>query len=207
MPNKTADLVMQWADFEAAHPDAQIEDFCRFYLIRQKEEAAKAAAQPILPDDYTKMARIVGRLARMHVYDAMPSLKAIGLSGFEEFTYLNSILLMMEPRKTDVIFDNMQELSSGLLILDRLKKKGFIQEYDDSQDRRSKRLKLTQKGKKKLDESHQYLQKVNRAFYGSISEDDLQLCIQLLNPLETKFSVLWQQNKRLAKTKTVSGNK
>ena len=52
------------------------------------------------------------------------------------------------PKKTEVIYANLFELSSGTDMLNRMKKRGLIKEYDDQVDKRSKRIELTPKGEK-----------------------------------------------------------
>ena len=42
------------------------------------------------------------------------------------------------------------EPPSGIEVLKRLLNKGLIEEYDDADDRRAKRIKITDKGKKEL---------------------------------------------------------
>jgi len=53
-----------------------------------------------------------------------------------------------KPRKTEVIYSMLLELSSGTDMLKRLSKKGFISEYDDEEDKRSKRVMLTAQGER-----------------------------------------------------------
>jgi DNA-binding MarR family transcriptional regulator len=42
------------------------------------------------------------------------------------------------------------EPASGIEVLKRLLKKGFIAEFDDVEDKRAKRIRITEKGKKEL---------------------------------------------------------
>jgi hypothetical protein len=93
---------------------------------------------------------------------------------------LNDIAANDEPKKTEVIFANFNELSSGLLILDRLKKAGLI----------------TEKGTAVLRECYLKLNEINHAIFEEMPEDDMLLCVQLLSPTESRISTKWIQDKR-----------
>jgi DNA-binding PadR family transcriptional regulator len=92
-----------------------------------------------------------------------------------------------DPRKTDAILTNMQELSSGTNMLERLKKKGLIEEYDDETDRRSKRLKLTAEGRKIVPVCRGRVAKLAAMMMHELDDEDKLLIIQLLQGTEAKF--------------------
>ena len=126
----------------------------------------------------------------------LPSPRSCGLSGFEDFFYLNDIHANHRPKKTEVINANFHELSSGLLILDRLKKNGLIVEMPDEKDKRSKRLTLTKKGLNVLRDCHARLETINGLFFKEMSEEDMMLCIQLLSATESRYSLKWIEDKK-----------
>lgn len=195
--NKTAELVRLWAEYEADHPDAGIAEFCHFFLIREREKKNQVnfSGGIMPPDLFSVMTKMMGRIAKLHSTYALIALKACGLNSLDEFLYLNTIGNTTHPRKTQVIYSNFNELSSGLLILDRLKNKGLISEEDDKEDKRSKRVSISKKGNKILMECYKKLSTTNAFFFKAIPEDDIRLCIQLLSPIESKFSAKWMEDK------------
>ncbi|WP_460639212.1 MarR family winged helix-turn-helix transcriptional regulator [Larkinella harenae] len=70
------------------------------------------------------------------------------LTTLDDFTYL-VILLKNEnlPTKTELIERNIHEKTMGTEVLRRLLAHGLIEQFDDPDDRRSKRLKLTDRGR------------------------------------------------------------
>jgi DNA-binding MarR family transcriptional regulator len=135
----------------------------------------------------------------MHTAYANIALQDTGLSQIEEFGILITIHRLSEdPKKTEVIQSNIIQLSSGTNMLERLKKKGLLKEYDDPVDRRSKRLKLTEEGKKAVQKGTSRMGKLARMMLRELDDEDKQLCIQLLKSTEAKFSVLLpkQKNKK-----------
>jgi len=191
--NRTVELLNLWADFESKHADAEIEDFCRYLLIREREKDKKNIFPDVAspPDNLSRLAKITGRVAKLHNAYAVIALKDCGLSSIEEFIYLSDVHFMDKPQKTKVIYSNFNELSSGLLILERLKKKKLIMEEENSNDKRSKTVSITDKGKKILFTCYEKMSAVNRFFFDKMPEDDVVMCIQLLSATEAEFSRRW----------------
>ena len=144
---------------------------------------------------HSLLAKLVGRLMRLSSYYTNLALKEMGIGGLDEFTYLLSVQQLKQPRKTEIIYQNFHELSSGLLIIDRLKNKGLLTEMADEKDKRSRLLKLTAEGEKKLSEAQIQLLKVSGMFYNLMPENDIEQCIRLLSPVELIYAGLWQQHK------------
>jgi hypothetical protein len=196
--NKTVELVKLWGDYETAHPTDGIVEFCRFLLLKEKQGKRKLAfAKSAMPGQPASvLAKMLGRLGRLLNNYAGFAMRQSGLSSFEEFFYLNDIAANDHPKKTEVIYANFSELSSGLLILDRLKRAGLIAEKSDSKDKRIKRLMITKKGTAILSECYSKLDEINNAIFEDMPEDDILLCIQLLSPTESRISNKWIQDKR-----------
>jgi DNA-binding MarR family transcriptional regulator len=195
--NTTVVLVNEWAVFEKEHPDANIEDFCRHYLASQRHQEVKGqlvgGVVPTINDGL--LLKIIGRISKLNMNYANLALKGTGLNQIEEFGILLTIKQEKNPKKTEVIYANLYELSSGTDMLARMKKRGLIKEYDDKEDRRSKRLELTAKGEKIAEACKIKILKNATMMMSDLTEDDKQLCIQLLKNVEVKFSALWQKHK------------
>lgn len=195
--NKTAELVKLWADYEVNHPDAGIDEFCHFFLVneREKENKINFSGSVMPPDLHSVMIKMIGRVVKLHNNYALTTLKECGLNSIDEFLYLNTIATNDSSKKTQVIYSNFNELSSGLLILDRLKNKLLISEVDDKEDKRSKIVSVTKKGSKTLKDCYKKLSAINEFFFRDMPDDDIRLCIQLLSPTEVKFSAKWVEDK------------
>lgn len=195
--NKTVELVNLWAEYENKHEHAEIKDFCRYLLIQEREKVKEKVflGTSLPPDNFGKLAKIIGRISKLHNAYAIIALKECGLPGMDEFIYLNDIHSAGKSQKTKVIYFNFNELSSGLLILERLKKKKLISEEDNADDKRSKNVIISAKGKKVLYACYEKLNKVNRFFFDRMTEDDLVMSIQLLSATEAEFSNRWLAEK------------
>jgi DNA-binding MarR family transcriptional regulator len=194
---KTIALVNLWGDFAETHPDGNIEDFCRHYLAHREQREIKGVlvggVVPTITDGL--LLKIIGRISKLNMNYANLALKGTGLNQIEEFGILVTIKREKNPKKTEVIYANLFELSSGTDMLARMKKRGLIKEYDDTEDKRSKRLELTGKGEKVVDACKGRILRNAAMLMNDLTDDDKLLCIQLLKNIEIKFSALWQKHK------------
>lgn len=195
--DKTVELVTQWAEFVARNPGSELEDFYRYKLIEQRHHHQQGeVADGILPPEANLLLiKLINRIDRLYLEYADVAIEGTGIKQFEEFLSLNAIAHLREPRKTDVITHTIANLSSGLLIIDRLKKYGYVAESDDIVDKRSKRLILTPTGLAVLQQCYVRTSQLGSLFFSDLSEDDMRLCIQLLKGVEIKFAQLWPKHK------------
>lgn len=195
--NKTVSLVNAWAAFEEKHPDGDLDDFCRHWLASHNKTKVKGpmAGGVIPPRADGLLLKLIGRIHKLNMSYMSNALEGTGLNQIEEFGILLTIQQEKNPRKTDIIYANLFELSSGTDMLNRLKKRKLIREYADKTDRRSKRMELLPAGEKAIVLCMARAGKVARMMTNDLTEDDKELAIQLLKNIEIKFSALWQQHK------------
>jgi DNA-binding MarR family transcriptional regulator len=195
--NRTVELVNSWADFEEGHPDSGIEDFCRHYLAsrRNKESLGNLFGGEMPPRTDIILAKLIDRISRIHMIYIQIAMRGMKIRHFEEFSLLSAIANLKTPRKTEVIYHTINELSTGLNLLDGMKKRGYINEKDDQEDKRSKRLSLTPKGKKILEGCYERFSKIPELLFKDLNNEDIQLTIHLLKNVDLKFSKLWQHDK------------
>ncbi|MFC0771607.1 MarR family winged helix-turn-helix transcriptional regulator [Terrimonas alba] len=195
--NKTVQLVNLWGNFESLHPTGSIEDFCRYFLAtQQRAEPGGPLVGGVVPNfSDGLLLKIIGRISKLNMSYANMALKGTDLNQIEEFGMLVTIQQEKNPKKTEVIFANLFELSSGTDMLNRLKKRGLIKEFDDEEDKRSKRLSLTPKGEKTVLICYERVKKNARMMLHGLAEDDKLLCIQLLKNIEINLSGLWPQHR------------
>jgi len=195
--NKTVDLVTEWGAFEERHPGADIGDFCRHYLISQREKDRHIPLEggdiPWHPNGL--LLKLMGRISKLNAIFAAKALEGTGVDQLEEFGMLLTVRRLGNPRKTEIIYANIFELSSGTDMLNRLRNKGFVKEHEDKEDKRSKRVSLTAAGGKVIDKCAERMMKCAGMMLAEMNEEDVKLCTQLLKNVEIKFAALWQQHK------------
>ena len=69
----------------------------------------------------------------------------------DEYSFLYHLSLVDSFRKMELIHIHLLEAPSGIEIIKRLLKKDFIEEFDDKEDKRAKRVRMTEKGRQETD--------------------------------------------------------
>ncbi len=195
--NKTIQLVNIWGEFEKRHPEASIEDFCRFHLIQQREKESKGTlVGGVVPSHADGLLlKIMGRISKMHMVYTYAALEDTELDQLEEFGMLSAIHQMDKPNKKEVISSMLLELSSGTDILRRMMERQLVTETPDQVDKRAKILSLTKKGEKALQKARRRIRQLAFMLLHDMEEDEKLLCIKLLKGVEAKFSGLFPGQK------------
>jgi len=123
-----------------------------------------------------------------------------GLSDFpelanEEFTYIYR--LKDEPflSKIQLIEKNGHEKQTGTQIIKRLLEAGFLEEKNDTEDKRSKRLNLTQTGEEIFHESVADVNRTSRVLSGRLKDDEKTEFLTILKKLNEFHSHLYTEYK------------
>jgi len=186
-----------WGDFKEAHPNAEIEDFCLYYLsLKKQNKNSGESFDGFKPArSHSTLAKLIGWINRLQMFYINSAFNNSPIKNYDEFLLLSAISSLKEPKKTEVIYFNFLELSTGLNLLSNLKAHDYIIEYDDATDKRSKRVKLTAKGESVLAECYKRIELVTSVVFNDIPEEDIQLCLLLLKGIEVKFADLWPHHK------------
>lgn len=194
--NKAVELINLWGVYEEQHPNASLQDFFRHQLRASvKPEKPILSEGQLLPDISGQLVILIRKIGKFHIMYSNRALEGTGLAQIEEFGILVIIHNKRNPIKSEVIYDNLLELSSGTNMLIRLIKKGLITEFDDEEDKRVKRLKLTPQGEETLAKAKWQVLKVAGMMVGLLSDEEKQFCIKLLSPINEYFSLIYQKQK------------
>ncbi|MFW5687787.1 MAG: MarR family winged helix-turn-helix transcriptional regulator [Bacteroidota bacterium] len=158
--NKIKELIDFWSEFEQKTGSHDLADFGRWLSCASQEGKKNALkGKEILStetDDhmafYKQMSSgrqfltLLSRASRFVDFYMKKAFEELEITSRLEFQFLVSIKEMKNPRKTDVIYFNLVEISTGVETLKRLQKGGMVLDFPDESDKRIKRLKLTEKG-------------------------------------------------------------
>ncbi|MFC6100006.1 MarR family transcriptional regulator [Olivibacter domesticus] len=181
------ELITEWDIFSSRREDANVEDFCTYYLAKKKKEEKQVVFKGMAPPDLdTTLAKLIGRISVMQIIYSRMALKETDGIELEWFYFLNAIYHLQEANKTDIISFHLMEHSTGVDILNRIKKAGYISEREDPTDKRAKLLKLTADGEKLLLQLYELLYKPTFLLFYEIPTVEKQLIINLLSATEIK---------------------
>lgn len=95
----------------------------------------------------TQIAILVTFMNRYAKLYAKKVLQNSALSTLDDFSYLIVLLTHHSMTKTDLIHKNVHEKTTGMEILKRLLRHGFIRQFDDREDKRQQRVAITEAGR------------------------------------------------------------
>ena len=105
------------------------------------------------------------------------------LVSMDGHTFLASLSHTESMTKMELIRAHYMETPSGIEVIKRLLKKGFIEEFDDPNDRRAKRIKITKKGVEEFQATFSDIRKVIEIMAGNLSDRQRINLVGLLDDL------------------------
>ena len=191
------ELISEWDSYQETHPDATVAGFCRHYLaIAETTGQGEALFSGIEPPDMTStIAKLIGRLGAMLTTYSKLALKEGEDVELDWFYCLNAIFHQGEARKIDIITYNFLEQTTGIDMLNRLRKAGYISERADPSDKRAKLVQLTAEGKQLLFKLYERLYMPAYMLFGEMSKVDAHLIANLLGPIEQKHGKILEGNR------------
>ncbi|MBB2149491.1 MarR family winged helix-turn-helix transcriptional regulator [Pedobacter gandavensis] len=191
------ELITAWADYESKNPAANAAEFCSHFLMDHKgPDIAKKTPVAVQDKDVDQeLATLIGQLNAIHVIYAKAVLKEFPGIELEWFYFMKAINSHQEARKSDVIAAVFFEQSTGIDILNRIKKAGFLTERSDPADKRAKLIRLSTKGEKLLQLLQQSLFKADQLLFHDLSAANKKLLINLLSDTQKKHQLLISENK------------
>lgn len=181
------ELISTLKDFEgkkSAKP-LKMEDFVVF--LNQKYLGNLVSPQPSIDVNAKSEENNIGQLvAFMYRYAKGYIKKALEestLLTLDDFGYLAAVWQEGDLTKTQVIEKNIHEKNTGMEIIKRLIANNLLEQYDDLQDKRSKRLKITSLGQAELFKSFDGMLKVSQIIAGKLNSSEKIQLFYLLGKL------------------------
>lgn len=164
---KIQQLISLWAEFESKTGCEDFPDFGRWLYAHHRNnneqdetktfEISNEASNHLYfykkMHDGRQFLTLISRSSRFIDFYIKKALEGLSIGSRLEFQFLVSIFEMQNPRKTDVIHFNLVELSTGVETLKRMQKNGLVSDMPDPEDKRTKRLQLTEKGENTLSQA------------------------------------------------------
>jgi DNA-binding MarR family transcriptional regulator len=140
------ELIQHLEDFEQKHQKANIKDFVMWLNERvfnenqgNKKNQDKSELNMELTHYLVTQNKYFKTYCKAALHDS-------NLATPDDFSFLYHLTVVDSFRKMELINIHLLEAPSGIEVLKRLHKKGFIEEFDDANDKRAKRIRITKKG-------------------------------------------------------------
>jgi DNA-binding MarR family transcriptional regulator len=199
--SKLVALIQHWEIFLEQHPSGNMADFGRWLLGNHNLPGTPGAH--LLPHDAslfrvddpgfdafegkqkTSMqgAYLIVRMNQYLHHYAKPLMKRHGLHSLDDFGYLQNVRYFTPITKSRACELMLQEVTTGMDIINRLIKNGFIRETINAEDKRQKLLELTPKGMNVLNDMLADFSQLPDTL-GDLSENDRAALLKWLAHLD-----------------------
>jgi DNA-binding MarR family transcriptional regulator len=185
--------------FEEAESGETIDDFVAW--IQTAPALKKDIDAPILksvPLQGNVNAQICQLIALMYKYVRFYYKKGFKnslLQTMEDFGFLATLAMFGDLRKNTLIQKNTSEFTSGMEVIRRLERNELIESFSDPEDKRARRVKITEKGKGVFYQTLPVLQQIGGIATGKLTEVEKQQLFELLNKLNYFHNPIFHEEK------------
>jgi len=191
MSDKIVELVNLWHAFEKENPKAEIQDFCKSYLLGVNEEK-----QPVIK--FTKenprgkvLGKALNRLSKMSIFYSKKNLVELELKTLEDFVFLRNLTELGPLTKKQLIDAHITEYTTGIEIIKRLIQLGLVKEKENPEDKRATTIYVTTKGKAMLEKCYPYMGQIGSVIFGPLTENEASQLAYMLTKLDTIHTNLY----------------
>jgi DNA-binding MarR family transcriptional regulator len=147
-----------------------------------KKEAAAQELAYQLDNAIGRLFVYMSRYAKSYI---RKTLEGTPLQSPEDFTCLAILLTHESLTKGELISRNIQEKTSGTEVIRRLLAAGLVKQWDDQDDKRSRRISITESGKALLHQVFDDMNYVGKMVTGNLGLSEKLKLQYLLQKLET----------------------
>jgi DNA-binding MarR family transcriptional regulator len=143
--------------------------------------------------EITRLIVFMYRYAKTYIKQA---LEGSELQTSDEFAYLASLVTRTGMGKSELIQLNIQEKTTGMEILKRLLSMELIFQYDNPEDKRSKCVAITDKGRAAFFSSVGKMQQVSMLVGGDLNEEEKKTLLFALRKLDHFHHEIFTEGKQ-----------
>ncbi len=196
------ELITHYRAYARENIGCSVEEFCAAYLESQSSKTASAAFDQQPPPQMNhivsmQLGRLFGKLWRYVSIYSKKAFEELELRNFDEWLYLKVTMMMGNPRKSDVIQQLLSEFPTGIEIINRLVHNGYMNEMPDTQDKRSKRLEVTEKGIVVAQQADRAVLAMVTIVFDYLSDSEKQSLQRILQKLESFHDGHFQHTKSM----------
>ena len=118
------------------------------------------------------------------------------LTTMDEFAFLATLSEGESMTKSELIHNNMLEFTSGIEIIKRLKKYGYVIEFSDPEDKRSKRVQISEAGKGIFFSLLKPMDLVSSIVSWDLTDKEKSVIIPILIKLNNFHAVIHKQDRK-----------
>lgn len=188
------ELIERLAEFEAENQhleEYKLNDFLGFLRSRnygnsiatENKDDREIHEPDFRQDRANLLSQLIALNYRYTKEYAKKGLEVSKLQTVEEFSYLIVLMSCKHLFKTELILKNAMQITSGIEVIKRLLKKGFIRQYADKEDKRRQLVAITPDGVEEMKRVFPKMRMVSDIIVGNLTGSEQQSLIYLLQKL------------------------
>jgi DNA-binding MarR family transcriptional regulator len=194
--NEAIRLLESWNQFKQAKPQGELLDYADYIRDQDAGNVPEKHApndKSIPTDNYIGF--LLGRLSRFTSMWGKKLFDKSRLRSLDEYGILKFIQRSPGGRKSDIVFEAMLEPTTSFEIIKRLKKMGLVTDQPDENDRRTKRVFITDAGHEALEQIDQQLDGLSQLLLGHLSEGDKAIFLKILVELDGFHQSMYENSR------------
>jgi len=185
--------------FETFERETGQQDMAAFSAWLQHKYSPPSGKKEVAPynryGDYNgQIAHAVGVLWQHARHYIKTALEDLPLKGLHDFTFLAGLAELGEQRKSQLIAMNMLDYSPGMEVIRRLLRHDLIEDFDDPEDARSKRVRITKKGRAVFGQALQRMMQATYIVGGNLSEKEKIQFLAVAKKLLHFHRSIWEED-------------
>ncbi len=189
-------LLQKWSEFKTGDSNGSIDEF-GLWLLQDSREKINIKQVSLIKrnetnadDEYSYDMQFLASyfLTRIGKFIKLYSKNIYtdyGLSGSDDFSFLALIDKMDNPNKKEICTANITELTTGYDIIRKLLKMKYIIEVQDNNDKRAKKISITQAGRDVVSIIYNRMRRIQEDILGDLSNEERVIMIRFLERLNT----------------------
>jgi DNA-binding MarR family transcriptional regulator len=176
-----------------------INAFAQWLSHEIKTNKSEESIEPIYRQPVDALISIlIGRMGKYARVYTKKILSKTSLSGMDDYSFMATLMFQEQMTKSELIHYNLLDsVTSGADIIKRLINNGFIQEEENPNDKRSKSVRITPKGRAMMIEVFKEMHLASEIVTGKLSENEKHTLIELLSKLDAFHKDIFENDRKL----------
>lgn len=190
------DLIAELKQYESEQGTANLSEFSAWLYEQQHREELPGELNGAVQIHKEINENITHNLVELYQHARhyiKTALRASPLKGVFDFAFLATLDEMGDLRKSDLIHYNTVEFSPGMEVIRRLLRNGLIEDYNDPNDGRSKKVRLSVAGRETLQEVRPKMDLVYQVLAGNLGLREKRQTLNGLRKLTNFHHTIWDQ--------------
>jgi DNA-binding MarR family transcriptional regulator len=194
-----AEILPYLEEFEEKGDGETMEDFVAWVQtapVLKKEVVAPALKSvPLQGNANAQVCQLIALMYKYVRFYYKKGLKDSLLQTMEDFGFLATLATFGDLRKNELIQKNTSEFTSGMEVIRRLERNKLIEAFSDPEDKRARRVKITDKGRGVFYQTLPVLQKIGGIATGELTETEKEQLLGLLKKLNHFHNPIFHEEK------------